>query len=122
MSEENKSVKNVVDRVFSAEDNSAASLSQEKLNKHSRTAIKMFHTSVLTKKEQFAPGIGQFSERLINGLVVYRMLYFVNVLKIDIVYVTLILTLIGIYDVINNPLLGIAMTEPVLVGVRHAPT
>ncbi len=108
MSEEKKSVKSVVDRVFSAEDNSAAKLSEEKLNKHSRTAIKMFHTSVLTKREQFAPGIGQFSEKLVNGLVIYRMLYFVNILKIDIVYVTLILTLIGIYDVINNPLLGIA--------------
>ncbi len=108
MSEEKKSVKNVVNKVFSAEENSAATISEAKLSKHSRTAIKMFHTSVLTKKEQFAPGIGQFSEKLVYGLNVYRTLYFVNVLKIDMVYVTLILTLIGIYDVLNNPLLGIA--------------
>ena len=30
------------------------------------------------------------------------MLYFVNVLKIDMTYVTAILTLISIYDVLNN--------------------
>ena len=108
MSEQKNTVKNVVERVFSAEENSAASIGEVELSKHSRTAIKMFHTGVLTKKEQFAPGIGQFAEKLIFGLNVYRTLYFVNVLKIDMVYVTLILTLIGIYDVLNNPLVGIA--------------
>ncbi len=108
MSEQNNSVKKAVDRVFAAEENSAASLGKDKLSTHGRTAIKMFHTSVLTKREQFAPGIGQFAEKLIFGVEVYRTLYFVNVLKIDMVYVTLILTLIGIYDVLNNPLLGIA--------------
>ncbi len=108
MSEQKNSVKKVVDKVFSAEENSAATLGKDKLRQHSRTAVKMFHTSVLTKKEQFAPGIGQFAEKLIFGVEVYKTLYFVNVLKIDIVYVTLILTLIGIYDVLNNPLLGIA--------------
>ncbi len=108
MSEQKNTVKNVVDRVFSAEKNSAASIEKEKLNKYNRIAVKMFHTSVLTKKEQFAPGIGQFAEKLIWGVDVYRTLYFVNVLKIDMVYVTLIQTLIGIYDVLNNPILGIA--------------
>ncbi len=108
MSEQKNSVKNVVDRVFSAEENSAASIEKNKLNKYRRTAVKMFHTGILTKKEQFTPGIGQFAEKLIWGVEVYRTLYFVNVLKIDMVYVTLILTLIGIYDVLNNPLLGIA--------------
>ncbi len=108
MSEQKNSAKKIVDRVFSAEENSAATIGKDKLNQHSRTAVKMFHTSVLTKKEQFAPGIGQFAEKLIFGVEVYRTLYFVNVLKIDMVYVTLILTLIGIYDVLNNPLVGIA--------------
>ncbi len=108
MSEQKNSVKNVVGRVFSAEENSAATLGKDKLRQHSRTAVKMFHTSILTKREQFAPGIGQFAEKLIFGVEVYRNLYFVNVLKIDMVYVTLILALIGIYDVLNNPLLGIA--------------
>ncbi len=108
MSEQKNSVKKVVDRVFAAEENSAATLGKDKLNQHSRTAIKMFHTSVLTKREQFTPGIGQFAEKMIWSVGVYRTLYFVNVLKIDMVYVTLILTLIGIYDVLNNPLLGIA--------------
>ncbi len=108
MSEQKKDVKNVINKVFSAEDNSAATISKQRLGKYNRTAAKMFHTSVLTKREQFAPGIGQFAEKLIWGVEVYRTLYFVNVLKIDMVYVTLILALIGIYDVLNNPILGIA--------------
>ncbi len=108
MSERKSAVKNVVGKVFSAEENSAATIGKEKLGQHSRTAIKMFHTSVLTKKEQFTPGIGQFAEKMITAVGVYRTLYFVNVLKIDMVYVTIILTLIGIYDVLNNPILGIA--------------
>ncbi len=108
MSWQKKDNQSIVDKVFSAEENSAASIGKETLGKYNRLASKMFHTSVLSKKEQFAPGIGQFAEKLIWGVDVYRMLYFVNVLKIDIVYVTIILTLIGIYDVLNNPLLGIA--------------
>ncbi len=108
MNEQQGSVKKVVDRVFSAEENSAAALGSEKLSRHNRLAIKMFHTSVLTNKEKFAPGVGQFAEKLVLSIETYRTLYFVNVLKIDMVYVTLILTLIGIYDVLNNPLLGIA--------------
>ncbi len=108
MSEQKSSVKNVVGKVFSAEENSAATIGKEKLGEHSRTAVKMFHTSVLTKREQFTPGIGQFAEKMITAVGVYRTLYFVNVLKIDMVYVTIILTLIGIYDVLNNPILGIA--------------
>ncbi len=108
MSKQKNDVKKVIGKVFSAEENSAATIDKEKLRRHTRAATKMFHTSVLTKREQFAPGIGQFSEKLIFGVEVYRMLYFVNVLRIDIVYVTLILTMIGIYDVLNNPLIGIA--------------
>ncbi len=108
MNEQKSTVKNTVTRVFSAEENSAAALGKEKLSQHNKTAVKMFHTSVLTKREQFAPGIGQFAEKMIMGVEVYRTLYFVNVLKIDMVYVTLILTLIGIYDVLNNPIVGIA--------------
>jgi len=66
----------------------------------------MFHTPVLTPKEMIYPGVGQFATQLLKALEQYRTLYFVNVLKIDMTYVTLILTLIGIYDVLNNPLMG----------------
>ncbi len=101
-------LKNFVRGIFSAEENSAATIEKKRLGKHSRTAVKMFNTSVLRPKELALPGIGQFAERMITGVEVYRMMYFVNVLKIDIVYVTFILVMIGIYDVLNNPLMGIA--------------
>lgn len=108
MSEENRAAKSVVERVFSAEDNSAATIDKSKLGKYNSVAVKMFHTPVLTTKEMLFPGIGQFAEKILFGVNVYRTMYFVNVLKIDMTYVTLILTLIGIYDVLNNPLMGIA--------------
>lgn len=108
MSENNNStVKSVVDRVFSAENNSAAAIGKDRLGKYNTIAVKMFHTGVLTPKEMLLPGIGQFAEKILFGINIYQTLYFVNVLKIDMVYVTLILTLIGIYDVLNNPLMGI---------------
>ncbi len=108
MSEQNNAVKNVVTKAFSAEDNSAAKLEKTDLGKYNRLAIKMFHTRALTPKESFTPAIGEFADRMLSGLNFYKTLYYVNVLKIDMVYVTLILALIGIYDVLNNPLVGIA--------------
>ncbi len=101
-------LKKFVSGVFSAEENSAAATEKKRLEKHGGTAVKMFHTSVLRPRELVLPGVGQFAEKILMGVEVYRMLYFVNVLKIDIVYVTFILVMIGIYDVLNNPLMGIA--------------
>ncbi len=108
MSEQNNSVKNVVDRVFSAEENSAAKIEKAELGKYNSLAIKMFHTRTLTPKGSRLPAVGEFATQMLGGLDIYRTLYYVNVLKIDMVYVTLILTLIGIYDVLNNPFMGIA--------------
>lgn len=102
----NKNVKNFVQGVFTAEDNSAAALKEEQKNRYSRLAIKMFHTPVLSPREMFLPAIGEFATKLLKGVDVYRTLYFVNVLKIDMVYVTVILSLISIYDMLNNPLMG----------------
>ena len=98
----NKNVKDIVQGVFTAENNSAASLQDEQKIKYSKLAIKMFHTNVLTPKEMFLPAIGEFATKLLGGVNTYRTLYFVNVLKIDMVYVTVILSLIGIYDMLNN--------------------
>ncbi len=106
MSENNNNVKNFVQGVFNAEDNSAAALKDEQRIRYSKLAIKMFHTGVLSPKEMFLPAIGEFATKLLKGVDVYRTLYFVNVLKIDMVYVTVILSLIGIYDMLNNPLMG----------------
>ncbi|MCQ2461997.1 MAG: MFS transporter [Clostridia bacterium] len=106
MSEQNSKLKSFTDQVFGAEKNSAASIGESKLNKYNNIAVRMFHTSVLTPKEMVLPAIGQFATKFLGGLNAYRTLYFVNVLKIDMTYVTAILALISIYDVLNNPLMG----------------
>ncbi len=108
MSEQKSTVKNVVSKVFSAEENSAAKIEKTELGRYNRLAIKMFHTRTLTPKEAFTPAIGEFADRMLQCLNLYKTLYYVNILKIDMVYVTLILALISIYDVLNNPLVGIA--------------
>ena len=107
MSEETSTVKNITQKVFGAEENSAATLGKEKLNKYNSLAVNMFNTSVLITKERMAPGLAALADKLFFGINVYTTLYYVNVLKIDMVYVTIILTLIGIYDMLNNPLMGI---------------
>ena len=106
MSEQQPERRSFSQQVFGAEANSAASIESGALNKYSDIAIKMFHSSVLTPKEMVLPAIGQFATKFLSGLDAYRTLYFVNVLKIDMVYVTAILALISIYDVLNNPLMG----------------
>ena len=108
MSENKHAAKNFVEGVFGAESTSAASIEKKHLGKYSNIAVKMFHTGVLTPKEMLFPAIGQFAAKMLKGLNQYQKLYFINVLKMDMTYVTLILTLIGIYDVLNNPLMGIA--------------
>lgn len=106
MSEVNTKAKSVAQKVFGVEENSAANMNKSKLSKYNDTAIRMFHTRVLTPKELLFPAIGEFASQMFAALGQYRTLYFVNVLKIDMVYVVFVLTLIGIYDVINNPLMG----------------
>ena len=110
MSEQTGTVqrKNLVEGVFGAEDNSAANIEKQHLGKYSNLAVKMFHTGVLSPKEMLLPAFGEFAAKLVKGIAYYRTLYFVNVLKIDMTYVTWILTLIGIYDILNNPLMGAA--------------
>lgn len=108
MSEKNNSVKSFVEGVFAAEQNSAATLEDKKLKKYNNIAIRMFHTGVLTPREMIFPAIADFANQILAAVNTYRTLYFVNVLKIDMSYITVILMLIGIYDVLNNPLMGAA--------------
>lgn len=100
--------KKTIRAFFDAEDNSAASLDKQKLNKYSNIAVKMFHTPVLDGKELAVPAIAQFATKVLWAVEVYQTLYFVNVLKINMLYVTAIKALIGIFDVLNDPLMGIA--------------
>ncbi|MBQ9506073.1 MAG: MFS transporter [Clostridia bacterium] len=108
MAEQKIDVKSFVEGVFSAENQSAASLSEQKLGKYNNIAVKMFHTGVLTSKEMLIPAFADLASKILQGVNTYRKLYFVNVLKIDLKYVLLIELLIGIYDVLNNPLMGAA--------------
>ena len=96
-----------VEKVFGAEENSAAKIGTEKLSKYQEIADKMFNTNVLRTKELLFPAIASFAGSIINGVGSYRTLFFVNIFKLDMVYVATILALIGIYDVINDPLMGI---------------
>ncbi len=106
--EEQKNTKTGIgDKIFGAEENSAAKIGADALDKHREIAIKMFNTPVLTPKEMAFPAIAELASKLFTALGAYRTLYFVSVLRIDMVYVTAILTLIGIYDVLNDPLMGI---------------
>ncbi len=107
MSENQSQAKSFVEGVFKAEENSAEALDQTKLGKYSSIAIRMFHTPVLSVKEMVYPGMGEFAKCVLTALEQYRTLYFVNVLKIDLTYVAFVEMLIGIYDVLNNPLMGI---------------
>jgi GPH family glycoside/pentoside/hexuronide:cation symporter len=92
---------------FGAEENSAASIDKDRLFKYSDIATKMFHTRVLSGKELVIPAVAEFASKVLRAVEVYQTLYFVNVLKINMVYVTAIYALIGIYDVLNDPLMGI---------------
>ena len=100
--------KKLTEVIFEAEDNSAQRIDRSRLSKYSRIAIRMFHTPVLSVQEMVYPGVGEFATSLLTALEQYRKLYFLTVLHIDIVYVTWIEMLIGIYDVLNNVLMGIA--------------
>ena len=99
----------LTEQIFGAEANSAAKLDPEKLSRFQRIAARMYHTPQLSAKEVAMPAlarVGRQISEMLNGN--YRMFYFISVLRIDIVYVTLIASLISIYDMLNNPLMGIA--------------
>lgn len=95
--------------IFGAEENSAAKLDSEQLRSFREIAARMYHTPVLSSREVAFPAISHFGRKMsemINST--YRTYFFVSVLRLDMLYVTLILTLIGIWDVLNNPLMGAA--------------
>ncbi|MCL1951433.1 MAG: MFS transporter [Oscillospiraceae bacterium] len=98
----------LAEQIFGAEENSAAKMDPEKLSKFQRLAARMYHTPQLSAKEVGIPAIASFGAQLsgmINGN--YRMYYFISVLRLDMVYVTIINSLISIYDMLNNPIIGI---------------
>ncbi|MDR1629555.1 MAG: MFS transporter [Oscillospiraceae bacterium] len=100
--------KKFAEKVFGVEEHSAAAIDHEQLLKYRNVAKKMYRTRVLRPKEMMFPAMSQFSVTLLEGINGYQKVFFVNVFKLDMTYVVAILTLISIYDVLNNPLMGIA--------------
>ena len=96
------------DKIFGAEHFSAAKIEKQKLSKYGSIAADMFNTRVLTAKEMAFPAVAEFASRVMTGVNIYQTLYFVDILKIDMLYVAAIQALIKIYDILNNPLMGIA--------------
>lgn len=98
---------NITQRIFGAEENSAKAMQSEQLEKYKYLAAKMFHTPVLRPKEMAFPALAGLAGNIVSGINTYRTLYFVSVLRIDMVYVAAILSLISIWDALNDPLMGL---------------
>ncbi|MCL2508302.1 MAG: MFS transporter [Oscillospiraceae bacterium] len=100
---------NLKEQLFGAEENSAAKMDPEKLSRFRHIAEQMYSTPQLSTKEVAMPALAKVGKRVSEMIERnYRTVFFVSVLRLDMVYVTIILALIAIYDVLNNPLMGIA--------------
>lgn len=95
-----------VREIFEAESGSAKKLSDSKLSKYKLLAAEMFNTRVLSPKEMMCPALASLAGNIVGGIGTYQTLYFVSVLKIDMLYVAAIRALISIYDALNDPLMG----------------
>ncbi len=95
-----------VRQMFDAEACSAKKLSDSKLSKYKTLAAEMFNTRVLSPKEMLYPALASFAGNIVGGIGTYQTLYFVSVLKVDMLYVAAIRALISIYDALNDPLMG----------------
>lgn len=103
-----KKDKNLRGKIFGAEETSAAAMGEE-LREHDELAVRMFHTPVLTTRERLIPAFSSMGRKLADMLDGnYRKLYIYSILRMDMKYMVLIESLISIYDVLNNPLMGIA--------------
>lgn len=99
--------KDFVRHVFEAEDNSAKKLSDSAIGDYKHLAARMFNTQVLRPREMLMPALASFAGNIVGGLGTYQTLYFVSVLRIDMLYVAAIRALISIWDALNDPLMGI---------------
>ncbi|MBQ2306803.1 MAG: hypothetical protein II184_04740, partial [Clostridia bacterium] len=79
--------KHVINAFFEAESASAASIDKKTLSRYSAIAVRSFHTRVLDGRELSIPAVAQFATSILNGVQVYETLFFVNVLRINMVYI-----------------------------------
>jgi len=101
--------RNLKERLFGAEENSAAALGQEKLGEYQELAERIYRTPQLSAGNILVMALAKAGNQLGNKVYSnYADYFFNNVLRIDIMYVVLIKGIISIYDVLNNPLMGIA--------------
>jgi len=95
--------------IFGAEENSAASLNPESLGRFRRIAARMYNTPQLSAREVGIPAIAragrQISDMINSG---YSMYFYVSVLRIDVIYITLISSLLSIFNALIRPVMGIA--------------
>lgn len=92
--------------IFQAEANSAAAMDKKRLERYSELASTILHTRVLTTGEMLFPSAATFANKITEAMEAFQKLYFISVLHIDYVYVTVILVLINIYNALNDPLMG----------------
>lgn len=104
----NNKKKTLVDRLFKADDYSAATLGDDLLKRYESLAVDVYSTKQVSAGEIMWMAIQKFSRSLKMGMDHYQNMYYTKVLKIDLTYITVIKALISIYDTLNNPLMGIA--------------
>ncbi|MBQ6019595.1 MAG: MFS transporter [Clostridia bacterium] len=92
---------------FEAEQNSAAGLGRERLGRYTEIAIRMRHTRVLTTREMMFPALGEMAAKMVSAFDSYKIMYYTNVLHINYNYVLIIDMLIALYNVLNDPLMGV---------------
>ena len=104
-----KEKRNTREQIFGAEENSAAKLDPEKRSRFRRVAGRMYHTPVLSAKEIAMPALASAGRQVSDFIASsYRTYFFVSVLRIDMLYVTLVMTLLGIFNALIRPVMGIA--------------
>ena len=101
--------RSIKETIFGAEENSAASLDPAKLGRFRKIAARMYHTPQLGAKEVGIPALAS-AGRQISDMInqSYRMYFFVSVLRIDILYVTLVTSLLSVFNTLVRPVMGIA--------------
>lgn len=97
----------LVDRFIKADDYSAATIDENVLKKYENLAVDVYSTKQVSVGEISWMAVQKFARSLKKGLDNYQNLYFTKVMKIDLVYITVIKALISVYDTLNDPIMGI---------------
>ena len=97
----------LIDRFIKADENSAATIDESILKRYENLAVDIYSTRQVSVGEIGWMAAQKFARALKNGLDNYQNLYFTKVMKIDLVYITVIKAIIAVYDTLNDPLMGI---------------